>query len=156
MKRIGVLLILIFAFAGLADSAYLTQHEAAGTPLVCDIQHLSGCNVVAESAYSKVFGVPLAEFGVLFYAVVFAAAALELLIFDRMLRRALQWLAGFGLLASLYFVGVQVFLIHALCIYCLASAALALGICVLACLLEPLKRTDASARSAPRLSMPPA
>src|SRR5450756_2536745 len=96
MKRVGVVLILILAFAGLADSAYLAQHEASGTPLLCNIQNLSGCNIVANSQYSHIFGIPTAEFGVLFYSILFVLAALELVIFDRLLRRVLQGFALIG------------------------------------------------------------
>lgn len=160
MKRAGVVLILLFAFAGLADSVYLLQHETTGTPLICSIQNLTGCNIVAQSPYSNLFGVPLAEYGVLFYIIVFATAALELVLFDRLLRRVLQVLASVGVLASLYFVLIQVFVINALCIYCLGSALLALFICITASLLEPLKRSPPlppfSRPPAPPFSMPPA
>lgn len=161
-KRLGVALILLFAFAGLADSAYLAQHEASGTPLLCNIANLSGCNVVAQSPYSRVFGVPLAEFGVLFYAIVFTLAALELVVFDRLLRRVLQALALAGVLASAYFTLLQVFVVHALCVYCLASALATLLILACASFIEPVRRTAFSPiprppepPSPPPFSMPP-
>ena len=160
MKRIGVVLILALAFCGLADSAYLTQHELSGTPLICNIQNLSGCNTVATSPYSHLFGVPLAEYGVFFYGILFVLAALELVLFDRALRRALQAAAVFGVLASLYFTFIQVFLIGAFCIYCTVSAVIALLVLVFASLIEPVRRNRqprASGESAPpHLSMPPA
>ncbi len=157
MKRTGVLLILLFAFAGLADSAYLAQHETSGTPLICTIENLTGCNIVAQSPYSEVFGVPLAVYGILFYAIVFALAALELALFDRFLRRALQCLAVFGVLISLYSVALQIFIIQALCVYCLGSALLALGIGCIASLLEPLRGSAAAPNlPTPGLTMPPA
>lgn len=140
MQRIGVVLIVMLAFFGLADSIYLTQHELSGTPLLCNIQNLSGCNVVATSQYSHIFGIPLAEFGVLFFSVIFILAALELVIFDQLLRRALQAVSLVGLISSLYFTFVQIFLIGAFCIYCLASALSTLGIFVFASLIEPLRQ----------------
>ncbi len=143
MKRAGVVLILVLAFCGLADSAYLTQHELTGTPLICNIQNLSGCNTVAESQYSSIFGIPLAEFGVLFYSIVFVLAALELFLFDRLLRRLLQGAALVGVLASLYFTGVQIFLIGAFCIYCTVSALITLFILIFASLIEPVRRQPA-------------
>lgn len=154
MKRIGVVFILLFAFGGIADSAYLTQHELSGTPLLCNIQNLSGCNVVAASQYSHLFGIPLAEFGIMFYGVLFILAALELVLFDQLLRRALQVLSLIGVLASLYFTSVQVFFIGAVCVYCIASALLALFIFIAATLIEPLKRTTPPPMSSP-LPMPP-
>ncbi len=140
MKRIGVVIILLLAFFGLADSAYLTQHALSGTPLLCDIQNLTGCNIVAASEYSRIFGIPLAEFGVLFYCIIFVLAALEIIIFDQLLRRVLQAISLVGVIASLYFTLVQVFVIGAFCIYCLASALIALLILILASFIEPIRR----------------
>lgn len=158
MKRVGVVFILFFAFFGIADSAYLTQNELSGTPLLCDIGNLSGCNIVASSQYSHIFGIPLAEFGILFYSVMFVLAALEIVLFDQLLRRALQALSLIGLLSSLYFTFVQIFLIGAFCIYCFASALSTLFIFIFASLLEPLRRrteTMAPPVSPPNLGMPP-
>jgi uncharacterized membrane protein len=163
MKRIGVVLILLLAFCGMADSAYLTQHELSGTPLICNVQNLSGCNTVATSPYSHLFGVPLAEYGIFFYGILFVLAALELVLFDRVLRRALQWVSVFGVLASLYFSILQVFFIGAFCIYCAVSAVIALLILIFASLIEPVsmrKRTHQPTpmepTPPPHLSMPPA
>ncbi len=152
MKRIGVVLILVLAFFGLADSAYLTQHEIFGTPLLCNIQNLSGCNVVASSQYSHIFGIPLAEFGILFYSVIFVLAALEIVIFDQLLRRALQAISLVGVISSLYFTSVQVFVIGAFCIYCFASALTTLLIFIFATFIEPIRRR---ARPAPPPASPP-
>ncbi len=155
MKRIGVVFILVLAFCGLADSVYLTQHELSGTPLICNIQNLSGCNTVATSPYSHLFGVPLAEYGVFFYGILFVLAALELVLFDRVLRRALQWAAIFGVLTSLYFSVLQVFFIGAFCIYCAASAIIALLILILASFIEPLRGRAATRTPLEPLIMPP-
>ena len=155
MKRIGVVFILIFAFFGIADSAYLAEHEANGTPLICNIQSLSGCNTVAESEYSRFFGIPLAQYGVLFYSILFVLSALELAIFNRLLRRILQWVSLFGIIASLYFTFVQVFFIGAFCIYCLASAIIALAIFTCASFIEPIRK-NTQKNPTPHLTMPPA
>lgn len=163
MKRIGVVGILILAFCGIANAAYIAQSRISGTPLLCDIQNLSGCNIVANSQYSQLFGIPLAEYGVLFFGILFVLAALELILFDRLLRRVLQGVSLIGILASLYFTGVQVFLIGAFCVYCLASSLIALLIFILASLIEPLNRSKKQSsfaaelpkESPPHLPMPP-
>jgi len=162
MKRLGVVFILVLAFGGLADSVYLTQQELSGAPLICNIEGFSGCNIVAESQYSRIFGIPLAEFGVLFYSIIFILAALELFLFDRLLRRVLQAMALVGVLASLYFTFVQIFLIGAFCIYCTASAVITVLILIFASLIEPVRvrirrALPAAPPSAPpHLPMPPA
>lgn len=151
MKRLGVVLILVLAFCGLADSIYLTQNEIAGTPLLCNIQNLTGCNVVAGSVYSKLFGIPLAEYGIFFYGALFVLAALELVLFDRLLRRLLQIVAVIGAAFSLYFTFLQIFVIDAFCIYCLASALIELVTLILATLIEPIPSLKRQAPS-PSLS----
>ncbi|GEM_PF-374514 len=158
MKRIGVALILILAFLGLADSAYLAQHEASGVPLLCNIQNLSGCNIVVASQYSHIFGIPLAQYGVIFYGVLFVLAALELVIFNRLLRRSLQVISLIGIIASLYFILIQAFFISAFCIYCLASAAIALLIFICASFIEPFGKkmqNNPPPIVQPHLKMPP-
>lgn len=140
MKRLWVVLILILAFFGLADSAYLAQSALSGTSLLCNIQNLSGCNVVAASEYSRIFGIPLAIYGVVFYSVVFILAALELVLYNRPLRRVLQVTSIIGVLSSLYFVFVQKFFIGAFCIYCSVSAVIALLILVCASFIEPIRK----------------
>lgn len=157
MKRAGVVLILLLAFFGLADSIYLAQNDLNGTPLLCTAQGLSDCNTVATSQYSRLFGVPLAELGILFYSIVFVLAALELVIFDQLLRRVLQALSLIGILFSLYFTFIQKFVIGAFCTYCLASTLIALLIFILASLIEPIRRRAMSlAPDQPHLPMPPA
>ena len=168
MKRVGILLILLLAFCGVANSAYLTQHEANGTPLLCDVKGLSGCNIVASSPYAHIFGISLAEYGLAFYGLLFVLAACELLAYSRPLRRTIQGIAFFGIIASIYFVILQVFVISALCIYCMASAVLALLIFLSAYFIEPVRRRATAIilpppphhpfefpSSKPPLSMPP-
>lgn len=162
MKRIGVGIILVLAFLGLADSSYLASHAASGTPLLCNIGNLSGCNIVAQSPFSHFLGVPIADYGLLFFGMVFVLAALEIALFDRLLRRVLQGLAVIGFLASVYFTAVEVFLIQALCVYCLVSAGITVLILVFASLIEPVRSTAYEAseseevqRVPPPFSMPP-
>jgi uncharacterized membrane protein len=164
MKRTAVILILILAFCGLADAAYLAQHVASGAPVICNVHGLSGCNTVLQSQYSHPLGIPLASAGVFFYGLLFVLAALELFIVDRFLRRLLQWISIIGIIASAYFVFLEAFIIHAFCEYCLTSALITLLIFLCAGFIEPRqKQTDLEPQPTPptdsspsRLTMPPA
>ena len=140
MKRAAVAFILFFAFCGFLDSFYIARNEANNMPLFCNITGLSGCTIVAASQYSHFFGIPIAEYGMLFYASIFFAAVLELALFDRLLRRILQIISYVGIAASVYFTFLEVFVIHALCIYCVVSALITLLIFITASLLEPVKK----------------
>ena len=125
MNRSALLaIILVLAFLGLADSWYLAQSALTGTDLTCSIEGLDQCNVVAQSEYSWLFGIPLALYGAAFYVFFFVLAAVMLAVRNPILTRVLYWGSVIGLLASLYFLYLQVFLIKALCIYCLASLAI--------------------------------
>lgn len=137
-KRWAAGLIVVFAFCGLAVSSYIDQSERQGDPLICDVASLNGCNIVVTSAYAQFFGMPLSTWGMLFYTFVFVVAAFELAFMNQMLRRTLQAFAAVGILVSLYGIYTQVFLIKALCMYCLVSALLAIGIFIAAIFIEPL------------------
>lgn len=129
MKQAFLLpLILVLAFLGIADSWYLTESAYRGIPLTCGIESLDGCNEVAESPYSSVAGIPLSLIGVVFYSLIFAVAGGLLVAFDWRLLSLLRTFSVLGALASVGFVLVQVFLISALCIYCLISALLSIAI----------------------------
>lgn len=120
---VGALLAL--SFLGIADSWYLLQSAVTDTALSCDIGGgLDGCNIVAQSPYSQFLGTPLALYGVGFYALMFLLAAVVVGVHRRLLYRALFWLATLGALASVVFLGIQFFLIQALCVYCIASAGI--------------------------------
>lgn len=164
MKRIWVVGIIVLAFAGLADSFYLAEHEVSGTPLICNVQNLTGCNIVANSEYSHIFGIPVANVSVVLYSIIFIFAILELVLFDRILRRVIQGGAVIGLVISIISAFIQVFIIHALCIYCLASGVISILIFACASRIEPLRINGRQREPVPSspsivkdpLSMPPA
>lgn len=118
-------LVIVLAFVGIADAWYLAQSAVTDTALSCSITGLDGCNIVAQSPYARLFGVPLGVYGTIFYAIVFALAATLLVISNRMLFRALFILGAIGAAASLIFIFIQFMVIKAVCIYCLTSAGIA-------------------------------
>lgn len=124
--------ILTLALLGLADSWYLAESAATDTPLVCGPGMLEGCNAVAQSPYSKLFGIPLGVYGVLFYGLIFAFSLTALMYKSRMVPLYLFIVSGAGALASLAFLYIQFFLIQALCIYCLMSALISFILVALA------------------------
>jgi uncharacterized membrane protein len=124
--------ILVFAFLGIANSWYLAESSLTGKPLICNIAGLGDCNKVAESEYSHVLGVPLSLYGVAFYTLLFVFSALLILIRTRPVYLSLMTFATLGFLASLYFMGLQLFVIKSICVYCLTSAILSALIFALA------------------------
>lgn len=124
-RTIILSLLILLSFLGIADSWYLYQSAITDTALACDLgAGLGGCNVVAQSPYSYIFGIPLALYGVGFFGLLFAITALLFVVSRREIYHALYLLTAFGAVASTGFLALQVFVIKALCIYCLASAAI--------------------------------
>ncbi len=132
-RSVLLALVLGLSFLGIADSWYLFQSAVTDTALTCDIgAGLDGCNIVAQSPYSQFLGIPLALYGVGFFALLFAVGAALFMLSSRLLLKGLLALAAFGALASVVFVYIQFFLIQALCIYCLLSAAITFALLFIA------------------------
>ncbi len=131
-RTILLVLMLVLTFLGLADAWYLTQSAISGTELSCSIAHLDGCNIVAQSKYSHLLGIPLALYGVVFYAVLFILAASLPLWPSRLGYRLLHIASSIGVIASVCFLFIQFVLIRALCIYCVASAVISVFVWLVA------------------------
>ncbi len=116
-------LLILLAFFGIADAWYLTASALTDTALSCDLGAvLDGCNIVAKSAYSKIFGIPLAAFGVLFYSFMFVMGGLLFVFRSKLLDQVLYVVASIGAASSVVFIAIQFAFIKAICIYCIASA----------------------------------
>ena len=133
-SRNGLLIaLLVLTILGIADAFYLTLSAFQGAALFCDVGAvLDGCNVVAQSPYSKLFGLPLALYGMIFYGFVFIAVSALFVLTHHPLYQAVVALGVIGLIASLVFLFIQFVLIKALCIYCIISAVIAALICLIA------------------------
>lgn len=103
------------ALAGLAVAGYLTWAHFDDGVLVCVAG--GGCETVQESEYAEIAGVPVAALGLGFYAVV-----LGLLVGDSATARlGAAMLALVGLVFSAYLLVLQLFVIDAVCAWCLAN-----------------------------------
>jgi uncharacterized membrane protein len=140
MKRIALGLLLVLTFFGIADMAYLAQSERDGVPLICDVKTLSQCNNVVSSPYSRLFGISLADFGLVFFIVMFVLVVTELRFPHPFLRRLIQLGALVGVFASCYSLYTQLVVLQAICIYCMASVATMFLMAPCATVLEPLSK----------------
>lgn len=99
----------VFAFAGFLDSLYLTFKHYQGTPLVCAI--LEGCNEVTASSYSEFLGMPVSLFGVIYYVAAIFLMAFFLETGKARILKLIFTLSLLALLASFYFLYLQIFVI---------------------------------------------
>lgn len=114
------------ALVGFADSSYLTADHYFALPLPCTITH--GCEKVLTSSYAMVGPIPLAAFGIAFYLVTlfFALYLATAPAVSRAQKLALFGATVIGLLCSIAFESIQVFIIGAICQYCALSALVTL------------------------------
>ncbi|MBI1967024.1 MAG: vitamin K epoxide reductase family protein [Gemmatimonadetes bacterium] len=94
-----------------------------------------GCETVQTSPYAVLFGIPVAFYGVVGYAVMFAVGAIG--VQPRFLARRgptliLAWLAGGAFLFALYLTYLELFVIHAICRWCVVSAVITTAIAAIA------------------------
>ena len=105
----------LVALAGVAVAGYLTWVHFDDAALVCVAG--GGCETVQESEYAEVAGIPVALLGLGAYAVLLA-----LVVFDGTnARLAAAMLALIGLVFSMYLLALQLFVIDAICAWCLAN-----------------------------------
>lgn len=116
--KILPILLLIFGLLGFLDAAYLTiQHYQHIIP-PCTV---GGCETVLTSQFATVWGIPLALLGALFYAVVLVIAGIFLQTKKKILTSVLFLLCTAGLGVGIALIGIQAFVLHSWCYYCLFS-----------------------------------
>ena len=128
-SKVILRILLIVSLVGVIDTAYLTADHYLGAGVKCLI--LEGCEVVLTSTYSVIMGVPLALLGLIFYIAIFTLVNLIDIYGDKLLPKIMAGAGTIGFVASLYFLYLQVFVIRALCIYCLTSLASSTAIFIL-------------------------
>lgn len=122
---------LALAVVGAVDSAYLTWVKLAGLTPFCGSSH--ACDTVNTSIYSQIGGLPIALLGVGAYLVLGALLLLE----DRVPGLptwgpvAVFGMALTGTLYSAYLTYVELYILHAVCPYCVVSAVCIAGILAL-------------------------
>jgi uncharacterized membrane protein len=119
LTRLALALLGVAPF-GFADASYLTAEHFLNRTPPCSIVH--GCEIVTTSRFSLIFGVPVALLGALYYLAVILGMVYY---FQSKKTMALKGVAAFtfaGFAFSLWFVYLQLFVIRAICVWCMFSA----------------------------------
>jgi len=127
------LLLLALSLVGFFDSIYLLwEYTSPASPMVC---MGGGCDAVRASSFSHFAALPVPVYGVVMYAF------LALLIFlypllpptaARLSQYAVVFFSGIGFLVSVYLTGVEAFVLHSWCVWCVLSALTVTAIFLLA------------------------
>ena len=118
--RLAAIAMTVAAVAGIAISAYLTWVKVSGGQPYCG--PIVGCETVNTSPYSEMFGIPVAVFGL--------AASTTILIgvlawWRNGSRRGLLIAYVLGLVSLpflAYLTYLELFVIHAICVWCVSYA----------------------------------
>ncbi|MGH7888463.1 MAG: vitamin K epoxide reductase family protein [Candidatus Binatia bacterium] len=125
--------LLVLAVLGMALSAYLTFTAWQGK-LAAFCTEGAGCDVVLNSRWSTLLGMPTSFWGFLTYALLAAVA------WNRYADTQWRWawvISLFGLLFSLYLSAISLFELKAACPYCLTSLGIIAAIFIMTTLQRP-------------------
>ncbi|GIV16901.1 MAG: hypothetical protein KatS3mg022_2336 [Armatimonadota bacterium] len=122
------------AVVGLVIAGMLWYWHAQNANIPCTN---AGCDQVAQHPTSRLFGIPVAAYGTLFYL----SFALLCAIRPSVPAERQKWVAHLlllwgttGFLVSVYLTYLELFVIHAICQWCVASAIIATALFVLSML----------------------
>jgi uncharacterized membrane protein len=124
--------IALLALIGFIDSSYLAAKHYLGGPLPCTV--FSGCEKVTTSRYAMFAGLPLGLWGAAYYLTLLLLAVGHVDTGRAALLRLAAGLSFAGFAASAWFVYLQLFVIRAICPYCMLSAATATALAVVGAL----------------------
>ena len=143
-------MIAALALIGVFVATYLTLYKIGAIgELTCSIQ---GCETVNSSRWATFLGFPVAAWGVAFYVATFVIAltgTTERFADERNFSQALAVMSGIGVLFSAWLTYLELFVIHAVCMWCVISALIVTAIFVLS-LKDLRERTpDSSGEATP-------
>jgi uncharacterized membrane protein len=132
--------IALLALVGLFISLYLLlYHLGFYGVLACGA---GSCDVVQASRYADFLGLPVPAWGVAWYGAVLVLSLVQQArrTADGLLARLLDLAALGGLAFSIYLTAIELFVLHAVCLWCVVSALLATGIFLLAAPWKGMRR----------------
>ena len=118
----------LVALAGLLDAIYLTIHHYNAEPVPCGAGF--DCEMVLNSQWAEIGGIPLAAFGAAAYFTAFSLAVLAAF-GDTRMWKVFGVVATVMALFSGWLLFLQAFRIGAFCQYCLLSAGTSLTLFIL-------------------------
>jgi uncharacterized membrane protein len=127
------MLMALIALIGVFVSLYLTLYKLGYIgSLACGT---GGCETVQLSKWGEFLGVPVAAWGIGYYGLVFALAIVgtqERFEGSRSLTKTIAIVTGWGVLFTIWLTYLELFVIHAICRWCVGSATMTLLLFLLA------------------------
>jgi uncharacterized membrane protein len=109
-------ILIVLDLIGLGIAGYLSVVELGGGVPYCGALH--GCETVAASEYAWIGPLPVAVYGV-FLSVILLTLAIAWVRTDKPALLDVHYgLSLIGVIFEIYFIALQIFVIHAVCIWC--------------------------------------
>jgi uncharacterized membrane protein len=136
----------ILSLIGLGVATYLAYVEISHIEAVCG--PVGECNIVQSSPYAQILGIPIAVLGMLNYLAIGALWAGQKSPISQWANLSVLGLVGltlFGAFFSIYLTCLELFVIHAICAWCLTSAVATTTLMLL--VIVPVTRSRSKARA---------
>jgi uncharacterized membrane protein len=117
-----------FALIGTLIALYLLLHDLGLSSIICPI---AGCDKVQASEYSKWFGIPVAAFGLIGFIKLLGLSVIGLFktrVLNLRIQTLIVTISSLGLLAYIPLTYLELFVIHAVCFWCVTSSLMMLGV----------------------------
>ncbi|MEK7528379.1 MAG: vitamin K epoxide reductase family protein [Patescibacteria group bacterium] len=129
--RRRLIILVLLSMVGLAAATYLMyKHYSIPTGQgFCNLSATISCDIVNQSTYAEIYGIPVSGIGALGYVAFFLLSLGLLSGFNfskinshltvRNVTKVFLLLVFLGLLFSIYLTGVEIFILYAFCPFCL-------------------------------------
>lgn len=111
-------IVFVLSLIGIGIAFYILQAYLRQSAILC---LNSGCEVVRNSQYSYIFGIPVPALGLFGYAFLAVLSFMRSMTESRKLSLALIITSALGFLLVLWFTYAEIFLIKAICMWCALS-----------------------------------
>jgi len=125
----------LLALAGIGVSSYLAWTHLTNHSVACG--QSQGCDTVQQSVYSEVGGIPIALFGLLAYVALLVLMLMRGRVsesLDGYIPLAIFGISLVGVLYSAYLTYLELYVIYAICRWCVTSAVIITAIFLLSLL----------------------
>ena len=132
---------IILAVLGAADAIYLLIYKLTGNNQMC--LGNGGCHDVNFSPFSEIYGIPVSVFGISAFLAILCILVLEkrLKIVEKYGPLVIFGICLGGVVFTAYLTYLEVYIIHAICPFCVASAVLITLLFILA-IIRLVKQTS--------------
>jgi uncharacterized membrane protein len=114
----------LLALSGLVNTGYLVITKLMNTEVYCPPSSTWNCDLVQNSMYAQLAGIPIQYLGLVGYAAIFGVLILEprTVWFGRRGKLLVFGMTLLGFLYSAYLTAIEAFVLQAWCTYCVVSA----------------------------------